>query len=125
MVGHTENIVEWIEDERGGGVNNPLAGGTKIDDDLDGLDLVRNAQNEIFHCRTIHVTNAVNATNGVGIYESPLGAGNLRRRFRLAARETLEITGLFGLRFRTSVIVNVTTTSSLVFVHIGGISRLN
>ena len=123
MPGNVKHRVEWIEDERGGGFMNPLATGSCPNDDIDGTPLV--VPGEVFHCRTIHVANPVAAANGVLLYESPLAAGNLRRRFHMAASTTLEVTGIIGLRFHTTVIVAVSTTSSMVFVHVGGVSRLN
>lgn len=119
----TVQWVEWIEDERGGSQPAPLAGGSCPNDDIDGLPIV--VAGEVFHCRTIHAGIGINAATGVSIYESPLAAANLRRRYHIAALTTIEMTGIRGLRFHTSVVIAVTTTSSQVFVHVGGITRPN
>lgn len=125
------NEIEWVDDERGGHAytSAPLPGnGVAVVDDITNLSPI--VANTVFHTRSLHISGtATGAITEVGFYDGNVVAGSLRWHIYLGAAAHVEFNGLRSMRFHSTILVNLrnatTTTSTTVFVHIGGVLRNN
>ena len=119
----TINEVEWFDDERGCSGYAVNKTGVELVDDITNLNPIQGAT--VFHTRSLHISARGATVTHLNFYDGAVAAGSIRWSMYCAANTSYNFQGLRSMRFHSTIVINQGTTSSTVFVHIGGVLRNN